>query len=41
MTVKTVMLLTILYGYETWSGSLREERRSQVCENNAEESIQS
>jgi hypothetical protein len=30
---KTVMLLVVLYGYETWSLTLREEHRLRVFEN--------
>jgi hypothetical protein len=30
---KTVILLVVLYGYETWSSTLREEHRLRVFEN--------
>jgi hypothetical protein len=30
---KTIILLVVLYGYETWSLTLREEPRSRVSEN--------
>jgi hypothetical protein len=30
---KIVILLVVLYGYETWSVTLREEHRLRVCEN--------
>jgi len=33
--VKTVILPVVFYGYETWSLTLREERRLRVSENRA------
>jgi hypothetical protein len=30
---KTIILPVVLYGYETWSPTLREERRMRVFEN--------
>jgi hypothetical protein len=30
---KTIVLPVVLYGYETWSVTLREEHRLRVCEN--------
>jgi len=30
---KTIMLPVVLYGHETWSHTLREERRLMVFEN--------
>ena len=30
---RTIILPVLLYGYETWSPTLREERRLQVFEN--------
>ena len=30
---KTIILLVVLYGYETWSLTLREEHRLRVFEN--------
>jgi len=30
---RTIILLVVLYGYETWSLTLREERRLRVFEN--------
>jgi hypothetical protein len=30
---KTIILPVILYGCETWSVTVREERRLRVCEN--------
>jgi len=30
---RTVILPVVLYGCETWSLTLREERRLRVCEN--------
>ena len=32
-TYSTIILLVFLYGCETWSLTLREERRLRVCEN--------
>ena len=32
-TYSTIILLVVLYGCETWSLTLREERRLRVCEN--------
>ena len=32
---RTVILPVVLYGYETWSLTLREERRMRVFENRA------
>ena len=29
----TIILPVVLYGYETWSLTLREERKLRVCEN--------
>jgi uncharacterized membrane protein len=36
---KTVILPVVVYGCETWSLTLREERRLRVFENSAEEDI--
>jgi hypothetical protein len=36
---KTVILPVVLYGYETWSLTLREEHRLRVSENSVEEDI--
>ena len=30
---RTIILLVVLYGCETWSGTLREERKLRVSEN--------
>ena len=32
-TYRTIILPVVLYGCETWSLTLREERRLRVCEN--------
>jgi hypothetical protein len=32
---RTIILLVVLYGYETWSLTLREEHRLRVFENRA------
>ena len=32
-TYKTIILLVVLYGFETWSLTLREEHRLKVFEN--------
>ena len=32
-TYKTIILLVVLYGFETWSLTLREEHRLRVFEN--------
>jgi len=37
---KTLILLVVLYGCETWSVILREEQRFKVSENNTEQNIQ-
>jgi hypothetical protein len=34
---KTIVLPTVLYGYETWLVTYREEHRLSAFENNAEE----
>jgi hypothetical protein len=36
---KTIILPVVLYGFETWSLTLREEHRLRVFENGAEEDI--
>ena len=36
---RTIILPVVLYGCETWSLTLREERRLRVFENRVEESI--
>jgi len=30
---RTIILLVVLYGYETWSLTLREERKLKLCDN--------
>jgi hypothetical protein len=36
---KTIILLVVLYGYETWSLTLKVEHRLRVCENRVLKSI--
>jgi hypothetical protein len=36
---KTIILPVVLYGYETWSLTVREEHKLRVFENGVEENI--